>query len=181
MVSIFVVIFLTVIGGLLFMKPKSIAIHNEKQLFINMQQQLWESYKTFSIRSQNDIFEKHLTREVREQVVETKQLPEALIEEIRQFHEALQREITNLKEQAPHQSAQNKECWQNFIVYLEARYIFLNKEWAYMRAILQSDEQALEATQLYRQAREKQNQQYRTFEMSVAQRVKKLKCRNLFA
>ncbi len=160
------------------MKPKRSMPSDEKRLFLELQQQLWGSYKQFSIRSQNDIFEKHLNKEVREKVVETKQLPEQLVDEIRQFHESLQKEIMMLKQQ---QADVGEDCLQLFVAYMEARYIFLNKEWAYMRAILQSDDHALEATQLYRKARDWQQQQYRAFEAGIIQQTKKYKCVNLFA
>ncbi|WP_010300608.1 hypothetical protein [Kurthia senegalensis] len=166
-----VIIFLIIIILFIVVKPKRSRLSNEKQLFLELQQQLWGSYKQFSIRSQNDIFEKHLHKEVREKVVETKQLPEQLVDEIRQFHESLQKEIMMLKQQ---QTDIGADCLQLFIAYMEARYIFLNKEWAYMRAILQSDAHALEATQLYRKARDRQQQQYRDFETCIKQQTKNI-------
>lgn len=148
--------------------------------FQQMEERLWHSYVAFSIAKQNEIYALFLDEEGRQHVLETKQLPEDLVEAIRLFHEELNEELAEMQQLLAQTEAIDQPIVEAYIAYLEARNIFLNKEWGYTRAILKQDEAAITATRLYRKARIQQTAAYETFAQMIIARAKKLKVKTRF-
>lgn len=143
--------------------------------FKQLENRLWHSYVTFSIAKQNEIYTLFLDEESRLVVLETKELPEQLVEAIRLFHEELGEELEAIQQLSLEVSDADRSVIAAYSDYLEARNIFLNKEWGYTRAILKQDDDAVTATRLYRQARIHQTATYETFANVIMTRAKKLK------
>lgn len=146
-----------------------------KTQFKQLESRLWHSYVTFSIAKQNEIYALFLDEESRIVVLETKELPEQLVEAIHLFHEELGEELKAIQQLSLSVSDADRPVMEAYMNYLEARNIFLNKEWGYTRAILKQEDDAVAATRLYRQARIYQTATYETFANVMMARAKKLK------
>lgn len=176
------VVVLIIIGVSMTKRSKSNQLKDDPATsqFQQIEERLWHSYVAFSIAKQNEIYALFLDEESRQRVLETKQLPEDLVEAIRLFHEELNEELADIQQVLAQVETVDQPIIEAYISYLEARNIFLNKEWGYTRAILKQDEAAITATRLYRQARIQQTAAYETFAQMIIARAKNLKVETSF-
>lgn len=158
--------------------PPSTAVTEELQ---QLEAWLWTSYVDFSIAKQNELYALHLDEATRMTVVETHELPEALVEAIHTFHATLNDEMASIEQYRDTLTQpEHREIVALFIVYLEARNTFLNKEWGYTRALLKQQQHASVATRLYRHARNQQSAAYEAFALAIDKRTKKRNITNRF-
>lgn len=183
MTGVVIGVVVLIVIGFVVMKFGNVSVESadsKTAKFKNLEHRLWHSYVTFSIAKQNEIYALFLDEESREIVLETKELPEQLVEAIHLFHEELSEELKAIQALLLEVSDADRPIIEAYISYLEARNIFLNKEWSYTRAILRQDEDAITATRLYRQARNLQTAKYETFANLMMARAKKLKVDTAF-
>lgn len=159
-------------------KPRrTIAAKEELQ---QLEARLWTSYVDFSTVKQNELYALHLDEATRRTVVETHELPEALIEAMYTFHTMLNEEMASIEQyRQTLTQPEHREIIALFAAYLEARRTFLTKEWGYTRALLKQQHRSV-ATRLYRHARNQQSAAYEVFALAINNHAKKRHVTNRF-